>query len=155
LREEVRALDADLPLFDIRTFDEWLAFFRWPQRVFGTMFSIFAAIGLILSAVGVYAVIAYSVSQRAQEIGVRMALGARSWQVTWLVVRRAVVQLSIGLALGLPLAVGVGQILPFGSRDLLTLVPITVVLLAVALVACIVPARRAARLDPVTALRHE
>lgn len=155
LREEVRALDADLPLFDISTVDQWLAFSRWPQRVFGTMFTIFAGLGVILSAVGLYAVIAYSVAQRTQEIGIRMALGARAPQVTWLVARRAVVQLGVGLLIGLPAAIGVGRALPFGSRDVTTLVPMTVLLLLVSLAACIVPARRATRLDPVVALRHD
>ncbi len=93
----MRAIDPDLPLFDIRTMDEQLAQQRWAFRIFGTMFAIFALIALALSAVGLYAVTAYSVSQRTQEIGVRMALGAQAAQVLWLILRRSIVQLAIGL----------------------------------------------------------
>ena len=97
LREEVRAIDPDLPLFGIRTMDAALAQARWPFRIFGTMFAIFALIALALSAVGLYAVTAYAVSQRTQEIGVRMALGAQGNEVAWLFLRRSFVQLAIGL----------------------------------------------------------
>ena len=110
LREEVRAIDADLPLFGIRTMDEQLAQARWPFRVFGTMFAIFALIALVLSAVGLYAVTAYSVSQRTQEIGVRMALGAQGNEVVWLFLRRRSCSSAIGLTLGIAGAFGVGTL---------------------------------------------
>ena len=103
LREEVRAIDPNLPLFNIRTMDQDLARQRWPFRVFGTLFTAFAAIALLLSSVGLYAVTAYSVTQRTSEIGVRMALGARSVDVLWLVLRRALWQLAVGLPLGAPI----------------------------------------------------
>ena len=117
LREEVRAIDADLPLFGIRTMDEQLAQARWPFRIFGTMFAIFALIALVLSAVGLYAVTAYAVSQRTQEIGVRMALGAQGNEVAWLFLRRSFVQLGIGLTLGIAGAFGVGTL--FSQTQLL------------------------------------
>jgi putative ABC transport system permease protein len=160
LREEVRALDADLPLFGIQTMDQQLAQQRWPFRVFGSMFAIFALIALALSAVGLYAVTAYSVAQRTQEIGVRMALGAQAGQVWWLVVRRGLVQLAIGLTIGLAGAVGVGQVLQSllvqtGTRDPITLVSIVLLLMVVSISASFWPARRATRLNPVAALRNE
>lgn len=155
LREEVRALDRDLPLFDIRTLDQWLASLRWPERVFGTMFTIFSCIALVLSAVGLYAVTAYSVKQRTQEIGVRMALGAAAPQVWWLIFRRVIVQLGIGVVFGLPGTFLVGRLPWMGSPDPLILVPIVLLLASVIVAAGFVPARRATRLDPVIALRYE
>jgi putative ABC transport system permease protein len=160
IREEVRAVDPDLPLFGILTMDQQLAQTRWAFRVFGSMFAIFAFIALALSAIGLYAVTAYSVAQRTQEIGVRMALGAQAAQVWWLVVRRGLVQLSIGLALGLAGAMGVGQLLQSllvqtGTRDPLTLISIASLLMVVSIGASFWPARRATRLDPVAALRND
>jgi putative ABC transport system permease protein len=161
VREEMRAIDPDLPLFNIRTLDESLARERWPFRVFGSMFALFAAGALLLSAIGLYAVTAYSVRQRTQEIGIRTALGARSGQVMWLFVRRAFGHLAIGLTLGIAGAIGVGSIFEAGDllihingRDPLTIGSIAVLLTVVALVASIWPARQATKLDPVTALRE-
>jgi putative ABC transport system permease protein len=162
LREEVRAIDADLPLFGIRTMDQMLAQQRWPFRVFGTMFAIFAFIALALSAVGLYAVTAYSVTQRTQEIGVRMALGAQSNQVTWLFLRRSFIQLAIGLTIGVAGAYGVARL--FESTDLLVqttsrdpsvIIAIAALLAVVAVAASLWPARRATKLDPLVALRRD
>ncbi|MGQ0737076.1 MAG: ABC transporter permease, partial [Acidobacteriota bacterium] len=148
LREEMRAIDPDLPLFDVRTLDEGLARARWPFRIFGTMFAVFAAAALLLSAIGLYAVTAYSVTQRTQEIGVRTALGAQPNQVVWLFLRRAVVHLGIGLVIGTAGALGVGQL--FEGADMLVQIsgydPITIgsiasLLAAVSLTAAILPTR--------------
>jgi putative ABC transport system permease protein len=160
LREEVRAIDPDIPLFDIQTMNEWVAFLRWPQRVFGAMFSLFALIALTMSALGLHAVTAQSIAQRTQEIGIRMALGAEAGQVWWLVLKRSLTQLGIGLALGLIGAFAAGQLLQglfvgTSPRDPITLSSITVLLVVVSLVACYWPTRRASRLDPIVALRYE
>ena len=160
LRKEIGALDPDLPLNNVRTMDENLVQIRWFSRVFGTMFSVFAGIAIVLSAVGLFAVTAYSVTQRTQEIGVRMALGAESRQVRWLILRRGLIHLAFGIAFGLAGAFGVGRVLrnqlfQTGSADPLTLVSITLFLAIIAIVACLWPAWQATRLNPVIALRYE
>ncbi len=162
LREVVSALDPDLPLFGIRTMDQNLAQARWPFRVFGTMFAIFAAMALLLSSIGFYAVTAYSVTQRIQEIGVRTALGAQSKQVVWLFLRRALIHTGVGLAIGTAGAFGVGQIfeaanmlVQINGRDPLTIGSIAALLAVVSLIASVLPAHRATLLDPTVALRRE
>jgi putative ABC transport system permease protein len=160
LREEMRIVEPDLPLFDIKTMDDRLAQMRWPMRVFGSMFAIFAGIALVLSAVGLYAVTAYSVSQRTAEIGIRMALGAQPAQVLWLVLRRSLLQLAVALPFGIAGAFGVGRLLQSllvqtSARDPLTIAVIALVMIVVSVAACVWPARRATRLDPLIALRCE
>ena len=160
VREEMRAIEPDLPLVGIQTMDQMLAQQRWPFRVFGSMFGIFAAIALVLSALGLYAVTAYSVTQRTTEIGVRMALGAQSAQVMWLVLRRAVFQLGVGLPLGIAGAFGVGRLLQSllvrtSGRDPVTIAAIVTMMIGISFAACAWPARRATLLDPVSALRNE
>ena len=160
LRTAVRDVDSDQPLYNLRTQDEALAQARWPWRVFGTLFVVFAFIALVLSAVGLYAVTAYSVAQRTQEIGVRIALGARREQVSWLILRRGLLQLGIGLAIGLVCAYFASGVLSqllvqMTPTDPITFVGITMLLLVVTVAACLLPARRAMRVDPVVALRAE
>jgi ABC-type antimicrobial peptide transport system permease subunit len=140
--------------------DQNLAVQRWPFRVFGSMFVMFAFIALVLSAVGLYAVTAYSVTQRTQEIGIRMALGAQAGQVRWLILRRSLIQLAVGLMIGLPGAYGVGRLLgsllvQMSPADPITLISIVAMLVLVSAAACYWPARRATQLDPVVALRNE
>jgi putative ABC transport system permease protein len=159
IREAVYALDPDMPVFNVRSMDEVLAQNRWPFRTFGTMFTIFAFIALVLAAVGLYAVMAYSVTQRTQEVGVRLVLGAAQGEVVWLFLRKALVLVAIGLVIGLAGAFGVSRLLQSvvvgGGQDAWTLVAIAVLMITVAFTACAWPARRAARLDPASALRYE
>jgi predicted permease len=160
VRNEMGAIEPDLPLFNISTLEDTLKQQRWPFRIFGSMFATFALIALVLSAVGLYAVTAYSVAQRTQEIGVRMALGAQSRQVLWVVLRRSLVQLAIGLPFGIAGAFGVGRILESlliqtSTRDPITIASIATLMIVVSMAACLWPARRATRLDPCKALRYE
>jgi putative ABC transport system permease protein len=160
LKEAMRLVDPDLALFNPRTMDEILAQQRFMLRIFGVMFSTFAVIALVLAAVGLYAVTSYSVTQYTREIGVRMVLGAQPGQVVWLFLRRAIVQLGIGLTIGLAGAIGVGRLLQSflvqtSERDPVTLISIVALLVVVAVTACLWPARNATRLDPLIALRHD
>jgi putative ABC transport system permease protein len=160
VRQAVQAVDPDQPVFNVRTLDELLAQSRWPYRVFGSMFTIFAIIALVLSAVGIYAVTAYSVTQRTAEIGVRMALGAQPTQLSWLILKQGLWQLGLGLTLGLAAAWPASKALQslvaqISTTDPVTFSVIAVVLTVVMLIACIIPARRAMRLDPLAALRAE
>jgi ABC-type antimicrobial peptide transport system permease subunit len=132
----------------------------WPYRVFGSLFAIFAFIALVMSAVGLYSVMAYSVTQRTPELGVRMALGADRGAVIWLILKRGLWQMGFGIGIGLALAFGVSRALAsvlvdITATDPLTFASITGILLTVAVAACLIPARRATRVDPLVALRAD
>jgi putative ABC transport system permease protein len=159
-RREVQAIDADLPVLNLRTMDEQMERRNWPYKVFGTLFAIFAAIALGLASVGLYAVIAHSVNQRTQEIGVRIALGARDSNILRLVFSQGMTQLVIGLVLGLAAAMTVTRVLKsllidVSPTDPATFITVTLVLAAAAGLGCLIPACRAMRVDPIEALRHE
>jgi predicted lysophospholipase L1 biosynthesis ABC-type transport system permease subunit len=160
VRSTLQDLDPGQPLRTGQTLDDWTAMERWPFEVFGSLLAILAAIALTLASVGLYAVMAYSVSQRTREIGVRIAVGAQRRQMAWLVLNRGLVQVGIGLMLGLVGAVALGGVL--GSLlvdtppyDPATLSAIAILLTGISVAACVVPARRASRIDPVVALRSE
>jgi predicted permease len=160
VRREVQSIDADQPVLPIQTVAQAIAEASWPLRVFGALFAGFGVIALTLSAVGLYGVMAYAVSQRTQEIGVRMALGASWRQVSGQVVLRGLGHLSLGLGIGVLGALALSRVLQrvvvqIEPVDPLTFVTIAMLLTAVAMVACLVPARRAAKVDPVVALRAE
>jgi putative ABC transport system permease protein len=160
LREEVREIDPDLPVFAMQPLSAVQAMSRLQPRIIGTLLGAFAFIALALSAVGLYAVTAYGVTERTHEIGVRMALGARAPQVVWLFIRRTLWPLAGGLVVGLVGSIGIGNLLRHlliqtSATDPITLGSVTALLVMVSVVACYVPARRAAKVDPLAALRQE
>ncbi len=159
-RKEVREADEDLPLFAVKTMQDVLIDRRWPFRVFGTLFAVFALMALVLSSVGIYAVMAYSVSRRTQEIGVRMALGASTGSVLRLILSLGCKQLAIGIVIGLAAAFGVTRVLKsllmqVSPTDPLTFAGISLLLGAIGGIACWLPARKATQIDPMIALRYE
>jgi len=160
VRATVQALDRDLPLVAVRTLAGAIERNRWFLVVFGTLFSVFGFIGLLMASVGIYAVIAQATGRRTQEIGVRMALGATSGNILILILGRGMRQLAIGLAVGLAAAIPAVKLLAnIGLRISPTDPPafavIVAILVAVGVFACWLPARRAAALDPVKAIRYE
>ena len=160
LRNDVRGLDADLAVYGLETLDTAIARTRFGAQLFSTWLGILAVIALVVASVGLAAVTAHGVAQRQQEIGIRLALGADSREVTWMFVRRTLRNLGFGLVIGLAGALSVGQMI-LGSlgrtspRDPLTLVVVTVLLSLVATLAGVIPARRASRVDPTVALRAD
>jgi putative ABC transport system permease protein len=140
--------------------DEIVARTRFPTRLMGSLVGLVALIAVVLTSVGLFALTAHGVVQRTQEIGVRMALGAQTHEVLWILMRRAVVQLAIGLGVGLAGALASGQLLRSflvgtGAFDPITLASVATLLVAVSLSASFFPARRAAAVDPAIALRCE
>ncbi len=160
IRQQVQALDEDIAVPSVRTLDESLWLRNWRYRVFGSMFGIFAGIALLLASVGLYAVIAHSVSQRTREIGVRMALGALTGDILRLVFTQGIGQLALGLIVGVGAALWATRVLEamlvgVTPADPLTFVSVALVLIAAGVLGCAIPARRAIRVDPVVALRNE
>jgi putative ABC transport system permease protein len=160
LRNAVHTIDPDQPVSAMRPMTEWLDSSVTQPRSLTTLFGLFAALAMILAATGIYGVMSYSVAQRTHEIGVRMALGARRWDVLKLVVRQGMVLSFIGVVLGLLGAFGLTRVMSsllFGvtAKDPLTFGAVAALLLAVAFLACFVPARRATQVDPLVALRYE
>jgi putative ABC transport system permease protein len=156
----VLALDKNQPVNEIRTMDEIVSQTYGAIRFPMTLLWIFAALALVLSAVGIFGVMSYTVSQRTQEMAIRMALGASSREVLRLVLRDGLRLTSVGVMLGLVAAVALsrvmaGYIYGITSTDPLTLVGASLVLTVVALLACYLPARRATRVNPIAALRYE
>jgi putative ABC transport system permease protein len=160
VREQVQSLDRNLALTGVTTIGEALSGGLWAPRMGAILLGVFGLLALILAAVGVYGVLSYSVLQRTREVGVRMALGATQGQVLRLMVRQGMSLALVGVVVGIAAALGLTRWLAsllFGVKpsDLVTFFTVSVVLCSAALLATYIPARRATRVDPMVALRHE
>jgi putative ABC transport system permease protein len=160
VRRAVRQVDSDQPVIQMRTMEEVVSESIWRQHVCASMLGIFAAIALVLSAVGIFGVLSYSVSRRTHEIGVRAALGATRGDILRLVVGEGLLLTLIGVAGGVIAALGLTRLLAsllYGVKptDPATFGGVALLLILVALLACYLPARRATQVDPMVALRYE
>lgn len=160
IRSEIRQMDASLPVANVRSMDEVVAASLATPRLTGFLLSAFAAVALALAAVGIYGVIAYVVSQRQHEIGIRVAIGADRSRVLGMILTQGLLPTGIGIGVGLAGALALTRLMSsllYGVRpnDPLTFTAVPAVLLAIALVAILLPARRATNVSPMTALRSE
>jgi predicted lysophospholipase L1 biosynthesis ABC-type transport system permease subunit len=164
VREEVQQVDKDLPLFEVRTLADEVGAALVQERLMATLSGAFGALALLLAAVGLYGLLAFAVVQRTGEMGIRMALGATRANVLWMVLRQALLLVSIGVAAGVPAALAAARFatsrvagLFFGlsAADPATITAAAAILGVVAFCAACIPARRASHVDPMTALRNE
>jgi predicted permease len=160
IREIVAAIDRDQPITKIKTMRDVVGETVAPRKFNMLLFGLFAVIAILLVALGIYGVMAYSVAERTQEIGIRMALGAQRTDVLRLIIRNGLTLTLIGVALGLALALALTRLMTtllFGiaPNDVLTFAAVSLFLILIALLACYIPARRATKVDPLVALRYE
>jgi putative ABC transport system permease protein len=160
VRNEVWALDKDQPIAQVQTMESLFAKAVAPQRFQMLLVGIFAGVALLLSVVGIYGVMAYSVTQRTHEIGIRMALGAQRRDVFKLLMSQGLAEALVGILIGLAGAFALTRLMSsllygLSATDPLTFAGVSVLLAAVALLACYLPARRATKVDPLVALRYE
>lgn len=158
--KEVAAMDQDIPVFGVKSMEEYLSSSVAAPRFSTTLLSIFAAVALVLTIVGLYGVMSYSVAQRTNEIGIRLALGAQTRDVLLMIVKQGSLLIGLGLVIGLTGAFAATRVIEsllFGvtAKDPFTFAAVAVMLAAVALMACYVPAWRATKVDPMEALRCE
>ena len=159
LRAAVKQIDPEQPLVDVRTMEEWVDRSLAIRRAPTTLLTIFGGVALLLSAIGIYGVLAYGVTQRVREFGIRQALGANQKSILSLVLKSGMMRVALGMAIGLVGAIALSTYLEsmlFGvsTKDVPVFATVTLVLFAVALLACYIPARRATRIDPMIALRE-
>ena len=160
IRQQVQALDSRLPVYDIKTLKEHMTYALWTTRMGAELSTTFGLLALGLAATGLYSVMAYSVSQRTREIGIRMALGAQRRDVLRLVAGQGMTLALVGVATGLSVAFVATRILSsllygVSATDTVIFTGIPLLLAAVAFVACYIPARKATKVDPMVALRYE
>jgi predicted permease len=160
MREAVGTVDPDVPLFDLRTADEAIDRSSWFYKVFGSVFIAFGVAALFMATAGLYGVLSFSVSRRTQEMGIRMALGAEGRQVIRLILRQGVMQLGVGLVIGLAMAAALSSVIGIvmyrvNPRDPTVFGGVLALIVSVGLAAALVPALRATRVDPVVALRSD
>ncbi len=160
IREQVRLIDPDQPITNVRTMEDLLSRSLSSAKFSLWLLGLFAVLGLLLAAIGIYGVMVTAVAQRTHELGLRMALGAQGRDVLWLVIRQGMLPVLIGVGVGLAAAVALTRLMStllfeVSATDPLTLAVITVLLTIVALLACYIPARRATKVDPLVALRYE
>ncbi|HEX9636482.1 MAG TPA: ABC transporter permease [Acidobacteriota bacterium] len=160
VRRELRRLDPQMPIAAATPLGDRLKLALLPARIAATLLGAFALLGLVLAAVGIYGLISYAVSRRTQELGVRMALGARKRDVLRLVIGQGMRPALLGILLGWPAAFALTRLMKsvlygVSATDPLTYIAVAALLTAVALLACYLPARRATQVDPITALRYE
>ncbi len=160
VRQAIHAVDPDQPVSNVMTMNENLAGVLVTERFSAILMSALAASGLLLAALGLYGVMAYSVSQRTAEIGVRVALGAQRIHVLQLILTQGAKLTLLGVAIGLAAAWGLtrllaGLLFEVNATDPATFLSISLLLVSIALIACFLPARRALRVDPIIALRAE
>ncbi|HYM26092.1 MAG TPA: ABC transporter permease, partial [Vicinamibacterales bacterium] len=164
LRRDMQKADPNLPLYFVGTPKSQLEVFVSQNRIIATLFSIFGAVAVVLAAVGIYGVMSFAVSQRTQEFGVRMALGANTGRILSMVVRQGIVQMAVGLTVGLGVSFALALVAAEGirntlfgvtGRDPMIYVAVAGLVTIISMIATLVPAQRATRVDPMIALRAE
>jgi ABC-type antimicrobial peptide transport system permease subunit len=160
MRREVRAIDPNVAVIDAVPLAQHIVDTLYPEKVAASLLSTLGGLALLLAAVGLYSVMAYAVTQRTQEIGIRMALGAETRHVLRLVVGQGLGLTLFGIGAGLIAALALGRLLAsflYGTSvaDPLTFIAVSLLLASVSMLACYIPARRAANVDPMVALRYE
>jgi putative ABC transport system permease protein len=153
-------LDKDIPIYEIRPMERLVADSVARQRFSMTLIALFAGLALALAVVGIFSVMSFLVAQRTHEFGIRLALGAQTRDILGLVLRQGMSLVVIGVVTGVAISIAVTRVMAsmlygVGVRDPLTVAAVSFLLSLVALIACIVPARRATKVDPIVALRYE